>query len=146
MIPFRESVIARNTAQGTIDAFARFVGDNDPEKITYRELSRRSGVPPTTLRQLAKGSAITVAQLFALREHLPAPAINLITAAGGNVRMIDVTRVSSNWFKVFSLLGRFGGEVAEALEDGDVNHVEHARLTKSKEVLQAALDGAVAEG
>jgi hypothetical protein len=142
---FKDSEIARKTADGTMSAFARFVGDNDPAKITYRELDRRSGIPESTLRALAGGSAITVAQLLSLRDHLPGEAINMITEGGG-AWLMPTERRTSNWWKIFSKGGTFLGEISEALEDGVVTHVEHQQLKKSARSYQAELQHLVEDG
>lgn len=127
MIPFAESQIARETVHRQQQMFDMFVGPG--LHVTRAALAAASGVPASTLRDLAAGSAITVAQLMALRRFLPPEAINMITEPGG-AHVIDTQADASTWDEVAADAAGLLSDVMEAKRDGVVDHAEAARLRR----------------
>lgn len=127
MIPFAESQIARETAHRQMQMFAMFVGPG--LHVTRAALAAASGVPASTLRDLAGGSAITVAQLMALRRFLPPEAINMITEPGG-AHVIDTEADATCWDEVAAEAADLLSDIMDAKRDGVVTPVEDRRLRR----------------
>lgn len=127
MIPFAESQIARETVHRQQQMFAMFVGPG--LHVTRAALAAASGVPASTLRDLAAGSAITVAQLMALRRFLPPEAINMVTEPGG-AHVIDTAADTACWDEVAADAAGLLSDIMDAKRDGVVCHMEDARLRK----------------
>jgi len=127
VIPFAESQIARETVHRQQQMFAMFVGPG--LHVTRAALAAASGVPASTLRDLAAGSAITVAQLMALRRFLPPEAINMVTEPGG-AHIIDTASDNACWDEVAANAAALLSDVMDAKRDGVVDHIEESRLRK----------------
>ncbi len=143
MIPFSESQIARETAHRQQQMFSMFVGPH--LHVTRAALAAASGVPASTLRDLAGGSAITVAQLMALRRFLPPEAINMITEPGG-AHVIDTQADMASWDEVAADAASLLSEVMEAKRDGVVDHVEDSRLRQRTRAFIAKNQHMAADG
>lgn len=143
MIPFAESQIARETVHRQQQMFAMFVGPG--LHVTRAALAAASGVPASTLRDLAGGSAITVAQLMALRRFLPPEAINMITEPGG-AHVIDTQADASCWDDVAADAAGVLSDIMEAKRDGIVDHVEDKRLRQRTRAFIARNQHMAADG
>lgn len=127
MIPFRESDIARETVRRCQQMFGSFVGPG--RHIGYAALAAASGIGKQTLYDIAAGSQITFAQILALRPHLPADAINMISEVG-DVRLVDAEREDGNWYEVAAAGASLVSDIAMAASDGHIDHQERAKLKK----------------
>ncbi|TZG24889.1 hypothetical protein [Sphingomonas montanisoli] len=142
---FSDTILARETARQQREMFARYVGPNDPNKISNRALAKATGIGATTLAELANGSAMTVAQMLALRSVLPPEAINMLLEAG-DARLVDAETAETNWDDLAANAAGLVSDVCEARRDGKIDHVEKGRLRKRTRELIAKAQHAVEDG
>lgn len=138
-----ESRLAQDVADRQVAMFAMFVG---PGLTTTRAaLSKASGIPDSTLKSWAGGTAIPFHGVLTLRRFLPAEAIDMLTEPAGT-RFVDVEQTATNWDEIAADAAGLVSEVCEARRDGKIDHVESAKLRKRGRALLAELAEAVAEG
>lgn len=123
--------------------FASFVG---PGRYTTRAaLAAASGIPEASLREYAGGAAMPLFVLLAIRPHLPAAAINMMTEVGG-VRFVDAERNATNWDHVASAAAGLTSEICAARADGHVDHVEAVGLKRRVRDVIAELQHVAEQG
>lgn len=137
-----EHPIARKVADRQIQMFASFVGRG--LFTTRAALAAASGVSASSLQDYANGAAMPIHALLAIRPHLPAPAIDLLTEPG-HVRFASIDAQESNWDIIAASAAGLVAEVCDARKDGVINHVEEARLRKRTREFMAEAASAVEE-
>lgn len=123
--------------------FASFVGPG--LFITTAALSRACHIPEASLRNYAGGAAMPVHVLLCLSRHLPAEAIDLMTEPAGK-RLIDAERATANWDAVAAELAGLTFEICDARADGQIDHVERAKLRTGARAVAARLNNLAEEG
>ncbi len=137
-----ESRLAQDVADRQIAMFAAFVGQG--RFTTRAALSAASRIPESTLRSYAGGAAMPFHAVLALRPCLPAEAINMLAEPGG-ARLVDIETSDANWNAVAAGAAGLTYEICEAQRDGQVDHVERARLKNRARSLVAELSDIIAE-
>ncbi|MCK0531473.1 hypothetical protein [Sphingobium agri] len=138
-----ESRLARDVEERQITMFASFVGP--ALHITRAALAVASKVPESTLKSYANGAAMPLHAVLAIRPFLPAAAINMLTEPGG-VRFATTDAQEANWDAIAASAAGLVAEVCEARKDGQIDHVEKARLRARTRNLIAEAVSAVEEG
>lgn len=137
-----ESRLAQDVADRQVAMFEMFVG---PGRYTTRAaLSAASKVPESTLKSYANGAAMPLHAVLAIRPHLPAAAVHMITEPG-MVRFMEVEAVETDWDAIAADAAGLVGEICEARRDGHIDHVERARLKRRGRDLLAQLADAVSD-
>lgn len=138
-----ENAIAQDVTARQVAMFASFVG---PGLYTTRAaLSAASGFPESTLKSWANGAAMPFHAVLVLRRHLPAAAVHMMTEPGG-CRFADVETAKADWDSIAADAAGLVSEVCEARRDGQIDHVEQAKLRRRGRALLAELAEAVEEG
>lgn len=131
-----EGRLAQDVADRQVAMFAMFVG---PGRFTTRAaLAAASKVPESTLKSWAAGAAMPLHGVLAIRRHLPAAAINMLTEPG-DARLVAIEQAETNWDAVAAGAAGLTFEICEARKDGSVDHVERAKLRGRARVLIAEL-------
>lgn len=137
-----EGGIARHLEDRQIAMFGSFVG---PGLYTTRAaLFRASGIPESTLKSYADGTAMPFHAVLVLRRFLPAEAINMLSEAGG-VRLVPIEQEETNWDAIAADAAGLTFEICEARKDGTIDHVERAQLRRKARPLVARLAEAIAD-
>jgi hypothetical protein len=134
--------LAQDVVERQMTMFASFVGQS--LTTTYAALAAASGIPASTLQSYAGGTTMPVHVLLAISRHLPAAAIDLITGPAGK-RLIDADKSDTNWDALAAKTSGLTFEICDARSDGQIDHVEDARLRATARALAAELTS-VAEG
>jgi hypothetical protein len=138
-----DSEISRKIADRQVQMFTMFVGPG--LLMTRAALVRASGIPEGTLREWANGAAMPFHGVMTLSKFLPGEAINMLTEPAGK-RLVDAETTDTNWDALACSAAALVGEVCEARRDGNINHVEDARLKERTRALIAEAQGAVEAG
>lgn len=138
-----DSRLARDIEDRQVAMFASFVGPSG--HITRAALSAASKIPTSTLKSWAEGAAMPLHGVLAIRPHLPAAAINMMTEPGG-VRFASCDAQDANWDSIAASAAGLVGDICEARKDGSIDHVESAHLRARTRNLIAEAVSAVEEG
>lgn len=138
-----ESRISRDVADQQVKMFAMFVGRG--LFVTRATLSAATDVPESSLREYAKGAAIPLHVVLALRRALPAAAINMLCEPG-DARMVTAEEGEACWNGVAAASARLTSAVLLATADGHIDHREKADLKNLGRDLAAHLAAAVEGG
>jgi hypothetical protein len=138
-----ESRLARDVTDRQIAMFNSFVGPG--LHITRAALAAATRIPESTLKSWATGAAMPLHAALAIRPHLPAAAINMLTEPG-NCRFASVDSQDSNWDAIAASAAGLVAEVCEARKDGQIDHVESAKLKARARGLIAEAVSACEEG
>lgn len=136
------AAMQREVADRQRAMFASFVGKGC--HTTRAALSAASKIPESTLREWAAGASMGIAGLLTLRRHLPAAAINMLTEPG-DARLVSIEQADTNWDAIAAGAAGLTFEICEARKDGNVDHVEKARLKHRVRGLVAELSDVIAE-
>lgn len=136
------AAMQREVADRQIAMFASFVGRGC--YTTRSALSAAAKIPESTLREWAAGASMGIAGLLTLRRHLPAAAINMLTESG-DARLVSIEQADTNWDAIAAGAAGLTFEICEARKDGNVDHVETARLKHRVRGLVAELSDVIAE-
>lgn len=128
---YQRDVEARQVAM-----FASFVGPG--LYITRAALSSASRISPSTLASWANGAAMPLHAILMLSHHLPAAAINMMFEPAGK-RLCDAEQKNANWDAVAASASMLTFEICDARADGDIDHVERARLRRRARDVAAQL-------
>ena len=138
-----ESRLARDVTDRQIAMFASFVGPG--LHITRAALAAATKIPDSTLKSWAGGAAMPLHAVLAIRPHLPAAAINMLTEPG-NARLTSIDAQESNWDAIAATAAGLVADVCDARKDGQIDHIEKARLRARTRELIAEAASAVEEG
>jgi len=116
--------------------FASFVGPG--LYITRVALASASGISASTLGSWAGGAAMPLSAILALSHHLPAAAINMMFEPAGK-RLVDADEKTANWDAVAASASMLTFEICDARADGQIDHVERARLRQRARAVAAEL-------
>lgn len=134
--------LAQDVAERQMSMFVMFIGQT--RAVNYPALAEATKIPLSTLRTYASGAAMPIHALLALSQHLPAAAIDMLTEPAGK-RLIDMERSETNWDALAAKTCGLTFEICDARSDGQIDHVEEARLRATARALAAELTSA-AEG
>lgn len=137
-----EATLSREVAERQIAMFQMFVGQGC--YTTRAALERASGISESTLRSWASGVAMPLHAVLLLRRFLPREAINMLTEPGGCC-FSQMERSSTDWDGIAAEAAGLVGEVCEARRDGNIDHVEDARLRNRARALAAVVNEVVTE-
>lgn len=140
-----ENGFAQDITARQVRMFAMFVGEDPRTQVTRAALAAASGIPASTLKSWATGTAMPVHGLLTLRKFLPPEAINMITEVGG-ARLVTISTRETNWDQIAAGAAGLVGEVCEARKDGTIDHVEDDKLKRRTRALIAELSEVVSEG
>lgn len=135
--------LARDIAARQVTMFAMFVGQG--RFATRAALSRASGIPESTLKDYASGTAMNLATVLHLRRFLPAEAINMLSEPG-DARIVDTEASDTNWDEIASSAAQLVGDICDARKDGKIDHVEDRHLRQRARALIAEAQSAVEAG
>lgn len=132
----------RDVEDRQVAMFNSFVGKG--LYITRAALSEASGVPSSTLASYAGGTAMPLHAILVLSHHLPAAAINMMFEPAGK-RLCDAEQKDANWDAVAASASMLTFEICDARSDGQIDHVERARLRQRARAVAAQLTGVMGE-
>lgn len=137
-----ESRIAHEVAERQVEMFAMFVGQG--RTVTRAALSRASGIPESTLKSYAAGAAMPFAAGLTLAKFLPSEAIGMLTEVVG-LRLTPIEAIETNWDAIAADAAGLTFEICEARKDGNIDHIERARLKSRGRQVIARLSDAIAD-
>jgi len=132
------SSLARNVADRQVTMFQMFVGQG--LFVTRAALSRASGIPESTLRDWAGGSAIPLHGVLTLAKFLPGEAVQMLTEPAG-LRLVAIDAKESSWDEIAAEGSLLTFEICEARKDGMIDHREDAVLrARARRVVASLTD------
>jgi hypothetical protein len=130
------SRLAQDVVARQIAMFASFVGERG--HTNRKALSAASGIPVSTLKSYADGTAMPLHAVLAIADHLPGAAINMLFEPAGK-RLCDAEQQAANWDAVAASASMLTFEICDARSDGMIDHVERARLRQRARAVAAEL-------
>jgi hypothetical protein len=137
-----EGNLARDVEDRQVAMFAMFVGPG--LLMTRAALAKASRISESTLKSWAGGAAMPLHAVLTLRKFLPAEAIHMMTEPGG-ARFTDLQASAANWDAIAADTASLTFEICEARKDGNIDHIEKARLRRHARTLVAELTDAIAD-
>jgi len=137
-----DSRLAQEIAERQILMFSMFVGDGTP--MPRSALAAASGIPTSTLKSYANGTAMPLSTALILRKFLPREAMNMLTEPG-DARFTPIEHSEACWDGIAAAASGLVAEVCVARSDGKIDHVEAAKLKTRARAVIAQLSDAVDE-
>jgi len=135
-----ESRIAHEVAERQVMMFSMFVGPGTP--MTRAALSVRTGIPESSLKSYANGAAMPLHVALVLRKFLPREAMNMLTEPG-DARFAPIEQAEACWDGIAAAASGLVAEICMARSDGNIDHVEKAKLQARARAVTAQLSDAI---
>ncbi len=135
-----EGRIAQEVAERQVMMFSMFVGPGTP--MTRAALAVRTGIPESTLKSYANGSAMPLSTALILCKFLPREAMNMLTEPG-DVRFAPVEQEEACWDGIAATASGLVAEICMARSDGKIDHVEKRQLQARARAVAAQLSDAI---